>query len=43
MSTNLFELLARIEELEEIIDKKIEEGGENHGNWLCWNNKIYTG
>ena len=32
MSTNLFELLARIEELEEKIDKKIEEGGENHAN-----------
>lgn len=32
MSTNLFELLARIEELEEKIDKKIEEGGENHDN-----------
>ena len=32
MSTNLFELLARIEELEEKIDKKIEEGGENYAN-----------
>jgi hypothetical protein len=43
MSTNLFELLAKIEELEERIDNKIEElegridnkteeGGENHGN-----------
>lgn len=32
MSTNLFELLAKIEELKERIDNKIEEGGENHGN-----------
>lgn len=32
MRTNLFELLSTIEELEEIIDKKIEEGGENHDN-----------